>query len=59
MQKITTGQGNDYTAVYLLDYPYSKNYNKMIAIDLTKQQAIDTDPNEIKQVNVTGNLERA
>ena len=54
MQKITTGQGNDYTAVHLLDYPYSKNYHKMIAIDLPKQQAIDTDPNEISKLMLLG-----
>ena len=30
----------------------------MIAIDLSKQQALDADPKEIKQSNITGNLER-
>ena len=34
--KIATGQGDDYTTGYLLDYPYFKNYYKTIAIDLSK-----------------------
>ena len=33
-----------------------RNY-KMIAIDLSKQQALDADPKEIQQINFTGNLE--
>ena len=33
IQKITTGQGDDYTTGCLLDYNYFKNYYKMIAID--------------------------
>ena len=31
----------------------------MIAIDLSKQQALDTDPRAIQQINVTANLDRA
>ena len=34
------------------------NY-KMIAIDLSKQQALDDNPREIQQINVTANLDRA
>ena len=30
----------------------------MKAIDLSKQQALDTDPEAIQQINFTGNLER-
>ena len=30
----------------------------MIAIDLSKQQALDADPKAIQQVNFTGNLAR-
>ena len=36
IQKITTGQGDDFTTGYLLDYPYFKKYCKMIAINLSK-----------------------
>ena len=30
----------------------------MITIDLSKQQALDTDPREIQQINFTENLDR-
>ena len=57
--KITIGQEDDYTAGCLLDYTYFKKYYKMIAIDLSKQQAFDADPGAIQQVNFTANLDRA
>ena len=31
----------------------------MIAIDLSKQQALDADPKAIQQISFTGNLDRA
>ena len=49
-----TGQGNDYTTVCLLCYPYFKKYYKLIAIDLRKQQSLDADPKAIQQINITG-----
>ena len=39
IRKIATGQGDDYTTGCLLDYPYFKDSYKMIAVDLSKQQA--------------------
>ena len=36
IRKITTGQGDDYTTGFLLDYPYFKNHYKITAIDLSK-----------------------
>ena len=59
IRKIATGQGDDYTTGCLLDYPDFKNHYKMIAIDLSKQQALDADPRAIQQINFTANLERA
>ena len=59
VRKIATGQGDDYTTGCLLDYPYFKNHYKMIAIDLSKQQALDADPRAIQQINFTANLDRA
>ena len=53
-----TSQGDDYTASCLLDYVYFKNYYKMAAIDLSKQQALDADPKAIQQINSTENLGR-
>ena len=42
-----------------LDYPYFKDSYKMIAIDLSEQQALDADPRAIQQINFTANLDRA
>ena len=57
IRKNATGQRDDYTTGCLPDYNYFKNYYKMIAIDLSKQQALYADPKAIQQINYTGNLE--
>ena len=41
ISKIATGQGDDYTTGCLLDYLYFMDTYKMIAVDLSKQQALD------------------
>ena len=42
--KIATGQGDDYTTGYLVDYVFY-NYYKITAINNNnKQQALDADP---------------
>ena len=46
-RKVATGQRDDYTTGCLLDYSYLKDYYKMIAIDLSKQQALDADSGAI------------
>ena len=43
----------------LLDYPYFNENSKLIAIDLSRKEALDTDPRAIQQVNFTENLDRA
>ena len=48
IRKIATDQGDDYTTGCLLDYSYFKENYKMIAIDLSKQQALDADPRAIQ-----------
>ena len=58
IREIATGQGDDYTTGCLLDYAYFKNHYNMIAIDLSKQQALDPDPRAIQQLNFTANLYR-
>ena len=58
IRKSTTGKGDDYTTGCLLDYSYFKENSKMIAIDLSKQQALDVDPRAIQQINFTANLDR-
>ena len=41
--KMSNGQGDNYTTGCMLDYPYFKNYCKMIATDWSKQQTLDSD----------------
>ena len=59
IRKIATGQGHDYTTGCLLDYPYFRDSCKVIAVDLSKQQALDADPRANQQINFTANLDRA
>ena len=59
IRKIATGQGDDYTTSCLLDYAYFRNVYRTIAIDLSKQQALDSDRKAIQQINFTANFERA
>ena len=59
IRKITTGQGDDCKTGCLLNYQYIKDYYKMTAIDLNKQQALYADPRAIQQINFTANLDRA
>ena len=47
IRKIATDQGDEYTTGCLLDYNYFKNYCKMIAIDLSKKQALGHNPKAI------------
>ena len=59
IRKIATGLGDQYTTGCLLDYPYFRDSYKMIVIDLSKQQALDSDPRAIQQININANLNRA
>ena len=59
IRKIATGKGNDYATGCLLDYPYFKDSYKTIAVDLSKQQALDADPRVNQQINFTANLDKA
>ena len=58
IRKIVSGQ-DDYTTGCLLDYSYFMDTYKMIAVDLSKQQALGADPRAIQQINFTANLDRA
>ena len=59
IRKVATGKGDDYTAGCLLDYPYFRDSYKMIAVDLSRQQALDAYPRAIQHINFTANLDRA
>ena len=56
MKNYNCGQGDDYTTGCLLYHNYFKNYHKMIAIYLRKQQTPDADPKATRKHNFTGNL---
>ena len=58
IRKIANDQGDDYTTGCLLGYPYFKDTYKIIAVDLSKQQALDVDPRANQQINFTANLDR-
>ena len=58
IRKITIGHNDNYTTGCLIDYPYFKNYYKLIAIDLSKEQKLDADPKAIQQINFAGDLDR-
>ena len=58
IRKAATGKGDDYTTGCLLDYPYFRDSYKMIAVDLSRQQALDADLRVIQQINLTANLDR-
>ena len=53
---MASGQGNDYTAGFLLDYNYFKKHYKIIAVDLSKEQALNADQKAIQQNNLSGSL---
>ena len=57
IRKIATG--DNYITDCLLDYPYFKENYKMTAIDLSRQNELDTDRRAIQQINFEANLDRA
>ena len=50
IRKVFTGFGDGYTTGCLLDYAYFKHKYRLIAVDLSKQKALDTDPRVIQQI---------
>ena len=57
ISKLTTGQAEDYTTGCSLDYyEYIKKHYRLIAIELTRQKVLDTDPKAIQQIEFVGLL---
>ena len=54
--KVKIGQVDDCTTSCLLDYPYFKENYMLIAIDLSKQKALDAYPKATERINFTVNL---
>ena len=57
IRKISTGQGDDYTTGFSLDYVYFKDEFRLITADLSKQKALDADPKAIQQIIFTGQVD--
>ena len=50
VRKVLTWYGDDYTNGCLLDYAYFKDNCRLIAVDLSKQKALDAYPRAIQQI---------
>ena len=50
MRKVSTGQSDDYTTGFLLDFDYFEKNYRSIAADLSKQKALDADSRAIQQI---------
>ena len=53
---IDISRNNEYTTGNLLDYDYFKKYYILIAIDLSKQQALQENEDLIQQISFIGRL---
>ena len=59
IRKVSAGYGDDYTTGCLLDYAYFKDNYRLIAVDLSKQKALDADSKAIQQIIFTGKIKSA
>ena len=50
IRKTATGQGDDYTTGCLLDYRYFKDHCNLIAVDLSKQNELNSDSRAVQQI---------
>ena len=50
LKKVMIGKGQDYTIGSLLDYNYFRKHYKLVAVDLSKQKELDSDPSAIQQI---------
>ena len=55
-EKVSTGQGDDYTTGCLLDFLYIEKKYRLIGADLSKQKASDADSRAIQKIIFTGKL---
>ena len=54
VRNVKTGHRDDYKTDFLLDDAYFKDSYKLIAVDLSKQKALDADPRVIQQIVLLG-----
>ena len=50
IRQLRTGQGEDYTTGFLLDYDYIKNHYRLIAVYLSRQKELDADRKAFQQI---------
>ena len=50
VRKVSTGKNDDYVTSCLLDYACFKDSYRLIAVDLSKQIALDADPRANEQI---------
>ena len=53
-KRVAKGQYDNYTTGCLLDYAYFKDNCRLIAVDLSKREALDSDPEAIQQIVFQG-----
>ena len=56
LNNMRTGKGDSYTTDYLLDFDYFEKNYRIIAVDLSKQKALDADSRAIQQIIFTGEI---
>ena len=56
IRKLTTGQGEDCTTGCLLDYDYIKSHYRLMAVKLSRQKELNTDPKAIQQKELVEQL---
>ena len=56
VRKILTGQDDDSSTGCLLDFAFFKNNYRLIAVDLSKQKALNADSRAIQQIIFTGKI---
>ena len=56
IRKIATGQGDECATWCLLDYQFFKDHYQLIAVDLSKQKALDADSRAIQEIEFYGML---
>ena len=49
-RKIVSGQGDNYTTGYLIDYPYFKEHYNLIVTNLSKQQTQNAGPKKYSKL---------
>ena len=59
IRKISIGKGDDYITGCLLDFHYFEKNYRIIAVDLCKQKALNTDSRGIRQITFTDEIKAA